>query len=68
MWLGVDIEHRGFVLIENRILNEIILFLDLRIYIDDIFKIIIINTKIILLIIFLFIFNEREMKMRNNIK
>ena len=55
-------------MIENRILNEIILLLDLEIYINNIFRIITINAKIILSTIFLFIFNERKMKMRNNIK
>ena len=68
MWFEIDIEYQGFIWIENRILDEIILFLNLKIYINDIFRIIIINAKIILLIIFLFIFNEREIKMRNDIK
>ena len=68
MWFEVNIEYQEFVLIENRILNEIILLLDLRIYINNIFKIIIINIKIILLIIFLFIFDEKEMKMENDIE
>ena len=68
MWFKIDIEYREFILIENRILDEIILLLDLRIYINNIFKIIIINIKIKLLMIFLFIFNKKEMKMRNDIK
>ena len=55
-------------MIENRILDEIILFLDLRIYIDNMFKIIIIDIKIILSTIFLFTFDEREMEMGNDIE
>ena len=54
-------------MIENRILDEIILLLDLKTYIDNMFRIIIIDIKIILSMIFLFIFDKREMKMRNDV-
>jgi len=60
MWLEiVDIRHRGFVWIENRIWDEVILFLNQGISFDDIFRIIIIDAKIILSTIFLFFFNKR---------